>query len=380
MSETEQLQNDSQEEDNDECPICLENLPIETWRGDERSRSLCCGKLICKNCIPILQGKTEEASRYIRDTLARGGDNFDPDRFLECHSLIKNQTCPMCRTKLPKTNDEIFRLVQKNIQEHPDWAWPYYKMGKYYEIGRGCTKDLRRAFEYYTKGAQLGNTMAQHELGNCYLLGHGVRKSETDAMHWFRKASDKGYALSHFSLGQILSDQRKFEEAARLFALGAEQGDDASQCSLAYCYEHGEGVPEASLEKSLYWNKKSADGGNATAMGNYASNLLHMAARECQGRVDVVGKSPVPEALYWARKAILAGNMDARSLVAQLEKLASEICGNCEQVDNAERFSLCSQCKATYYCSKECQTAHWKKGHKWDCVNKDGIKKSRPST
>ena len=36
------------------CPICLDDLPDMTWRGNERSRLLCCGKQMCKACTNLM--------------------------------------------------------------------------------------------------------------------------------------------------------------------------------------------------------------------------------------------------------------------------------------------------------------------------------------
>jgi hypothetical protein len=45
-------------------------------------------------------------------------------------------------------------------------------------------------------------------------------------------------------------------------------------------------------------------------------------------------------------------------------------CEGCE-CDNVEEefhaFSVCAQCKTAVYCSKKCQRAHWKEGHKTTC-------------
>lgn len=303
---------------------------------------------------------------------------MDEARLEESYSLLSSDKCPMCRTDLPKSEKDRFSLVEKNVQEHPDWIWPLYKIGKYYEIGCGCSKDLKKAFTYYKKGAECGDTKSQHELGNCFNHAKGVSKAIPDAIHWYTQAAKQGFALSQYALGEIYYDQKKFKEACRWYSLAAEQGLDMAQCSLAFCYENGDGV-ERSLEKSLYWNKKAAEQGNTTAMANYGGNLLTRAAMKSGGRVDLVGKSAVPEALYWARKSMSLGYDDARSLVSQIEAAVLNTCANCEVKvgANPKIFSRCSQCKAASYCSKECQVTHWKKGHKWDCVDKDGVKKVR---
>lgn len=47
---------------------------------------------------------------------------------------------------------------------------------------------------------------------------------------------------------------------------------------------------------------------------------------------------------------------------------ASVGAGVAEETGSAAPFKRCSQCRAVAYCSRECQAAHWKKGHKKACA------------
>ena len=40
---------------------------------------------------------------------------------------------------------------------------------------------------------------------------------------------------------------------------------------------------------------------------------------------------------------------------------------------------LCTKCKLTPYCSKPCQTAHWKAGHKQHCLTPEKRPTAGPS-
>lgn len=59
---------------------------------------------------------------------------------------------------------------------------------------------------------------------------------------------------------------------------------------------------------------------------------------------------------------------------------------NCSNIEKEKPFLRCSQCKKTYYCSKyanniliynyrECQSYHWKNGHKIECKKQKIIEK-----
>jgi TPR repeat protein len=116
-------------------------------------------------------------------------------------------------------------------------------------------------------------------------------------------------------------------EGVRLVTLSAEQGYPEAQCTLANCYERGEGV-EPSLDKCLYWNKR-----NANAMANYGWNLMSAAASKYQDNVELVGHSAIPETMYWLRKSVAAGYMDDKIRVDQMEKAIGSKCANCRKVD-----------------------------------------------
>ena len=42
-------------------------------------------------------------------------------------------------------------------------------------------------------------------------------------------------------------------------------------------------------------------------------------------------------------------------------------CWYCNSEDLRVELKKCSQCKMSQYCSKECQVADWKRGHKKEC-------------
>ena len=67
------------------------------------------------------------------------------------------------------------------------------QIGRCYEGGYGVTKDLTKAAEWYRKAAEQGLGLAQYHLGRCYEGGHGVTKDLTKAAEWYQKAADKGY-------------------------------------------------------------------------------------------------------------------------------------------------------------------------------------------
>ena len=50
-----------------------------------------------------------------------------------------------------------------------------------------------------------------------------------------------------------------------------------------------------------------------------------------------------------------------------------KVCGKCSAVEGSEsapKLSACSRCGLVFYCSKDCQRAHWTVNHKQRCISK----------
>lgn len=56
----------------------------------------------------------------------------------------------------------------------------------------GANKDLKKAFDWWTKAAEQGHSFAQDSLARCYYHGEGVEKDLKEAGKWWSKAADQG--------------------------------------------------------------------------------------------------------------------------------------------------------------------------------------------
>ena len=106
-----------------------------------------------------------------------------------------------------------------------------------YEEGRGVTKNLQKAFEWYSKAAANNHNGAQFKLGEYYNNGWAVTKDPTKASQWFEKAAKNGSSLAKKRLADIKAgklaalnkqkalraEQIKTEERKRLKAERAER-------------------------------------------------------------------------------------------------------------------------------------------------------------
>ena len=82
-------------------------------------------------------------------------------------------------------------------------------------------------------------------------------------------------------------------------------------------------------------------------------------------------ESLVPRAFYWLKKAVKLGENDATGMMRQMEETFNKACAQCNKSASAAKLTRCAKCKLFHYCGRQCQVAHWRAGHKDDCVKTD---------
>ena len=69
-----------------------------------------------------------------------------------------------------------------------------FKLGICKLKGLGTEKDEKEAFEWFSRGDELGSPGATYMLGECYEKGAGVEKDVFEALVWYRRAALRKYA------------------------------------------------------------------------------------------------------------------------------------------------------------------------------------------
>jgi len=316
-----------------ECPICLEKI----W-GIGIVRYVCCGKLICKKCD------------------SQGG--------------IALNICPLCRGEAPGLDES--RAITKEKADS-GIAWAQAEMGNKYLNGYdGVPKDVEKAFSLLSEAEEKGSTEATHFLGEHYLE---VANYE-EARKWHEAAAAEGEIMSLCRLGLMMHDGQAFDqneetraEAFRLLTVSA---------TLLKGVCHSPAVVLASLFDDshpivLHYLRPAVEEGdtNEELIDIFALGLLESSV-EYYGAHGIrePGLSPIPEALFWHRRRSSEAVHDADDRLVRLERVIRKNCAHCDADLPEGRQSCCVECKAAYYCSRDCQSAHWKAGHKKDCVRK----------
>lgn len=84
-------------------------------------------------------------------------------------------------------------------------------LGITYRDGLGSiTKDLRRSFDYFLRGAKLGFSGSQNNVGWAYYKGNGTEMNLYDAVYWITKAAEQGEPFGYGSLAELRFREKIF--------------------------------------------------------------------------------------------------------------------------------------------------------------------------
>jgi TPR repeat protein len=136
----------------------------------------------------------------------------------------------------------------------------------------------------------------------------------------------------------------------------------------------GFGGVRPSIFAAIFWLRKAAIKGYPEAAVYLSECLIEAKLILFDGLPDIVGFSTIPEARFWAETAV--GLIDPKTARAfespEWFDWVLSSCACCrKQASDDVVLKRCSGCKAVGYCSKSCQSEHWKLGHKIDCKNVD---------
>ncbi|NNM88919.1 MAG: hypothetical protein HKL95_10425 [Phycisphaerae bacterium] len=212
-----------------------------------------------------------------------------------------------------------------------------YKLGNYYQLGRGTAKNPAKAVACFRQAADSGSPDAMNLLAVDYMAGYGIVKNNTHALKWFAKAAAAGSTDAMCWLGQIYEQgkivPRNFALAMDWYRKAMRAGSPTACCSLGVMYAWGEGVSSDYRTAVEYWRKGAAKG-SKTCMGWMAhcyeyglgvakdptkATLWQARAGDTGSENNIgydyyVGKG-LPQnyklAVHWFRKAAYAGDANA---------------------------------------------------------------------
>jgi len=187
-----------------DCPICF--LPLLNDHAKSMMVS-CCSKIVCNGCYYT------NKRHQIRENL--------------------QETCPFCRHPKIRTDEETNKNLMKRIAANDPVAMR--KIGSM----RHDEGDYVRAFEYWSKAAQLGDIDAHYNLQLLYTQGQGVEKDDKMQMYHSEEAAIGGDPRSRIILAHCEWKNKRFDRAVKHLIIGAKLGYDEAIQVLKECYKGG---------------------------------------------------------------------------------------------------------------------------------------------
>ena len=247
-----------------------------------------------------------------------------------------------------------------------------YSVAGRYSHGSGTPQDLAEAARWHKAAAELGHPLAIDAYGQCLQKLDGMAQDFSEAKSWFERSIELQKSTDFCRLGLMHLKGNGVPhneiEGFSLIKIAAEMELDFTQGHLGDCHRHGKGV-DKNLDEALKWYLRSADQEDVTAMTCAAQTMLEIALK--YGTVGMPGASPVHRTTHWLKKAVKLENKEAAGLLQKNKSSYGNLCVACDKDGTGTELCCCARCKITHYCSKECQTRHWRKGHKNDCVEQD---------
>lgn len=187
-------------------------------------------------------------------------------------------------------------------------------------------KDYASALNWFQKGADLGNPIAQFNIGWMYRDGLGVKQDYAQALSWFQRAAAQGNAPAQDYIGKMYHDgmgvKQDYAQAMTWFLKAANQGFILSQVRVAAMYMSGEGAKQ-DFTAAMEWYRKVADAPMVSREPFSVEDIRNYKARaqftigEMYEKGLAVPKDDA-QAISWYRMAAGMGNAEARAKLAEM--------------------------------------------------------------
>ena len=212
-------------------------------------------------------------------------------------------------------------------------------------------KKFFKALNFFTKSAELGNSLAQYYLGRMYAEGQAVKQDFEEAKKWYKTSSLNGCEVAKKALKNIeiniknniptikqdkltfqedknqgdvdlynlgLQDykQKRFFKALNSFTKSAELGNPLSQYYLGVMYSEGKAVKQ-DIEEAKKWFRKSSEQGNQDSLKALKKLSTEIkknpvtSEEQYQFASDYYKEKIYSEAFKWFTKSADQGNNNA---------------------------------------------------------------------
>lgn len=192
--------------------------------------------------------------------------------------------------------------------------------------------------------AAAGDAGAQWTLGAMYDYGRGAARDPVQAMRWYRLSAEQGYADAQNSVGSLLQEARRFDEALPWYLKAAAQRHPQAINSLGYLHDLGLGVPQ-DRNKGFELYRQSAELGWSEAMWN----LANMYGAGQLGQPDLL------MACVWSARAGRFARPSQKDILAHVERVMPIL----EKSLPADQLASCRQQAGAWSPAGPVQAGQW---------------------
>ena len=342
-------------QNSEDCPICLET--IKHVNRMTIKRLFCCGGWICKQC----------GFERIKDEEEGLADKF-------------RGKCPLCRESIPDANDHKKIITLTSNHANKGRAWAQANVGTWYLRGlHGFALDKQKGLQFIKQAADQRWPDALFEMAMEYRV-ETLERDESKYMYYLKEAANLGHPDAQRMLGAY--DRQKDDNIMLLhyITLAASQGNSTACGILGHYFSSAEWCP-CGLTKSLilakHYSKMSLEedeDGHPLPAFNLSLALYRLGLQRYEEIMEIPGHSPIPKALFWARKGLEDETFPLRDnltfILSAMENEVKNHCANCRKKTECSSLKRCIRCLGAWYCGKDCQVQHWKAGHKIDCIKR----------
>jgi hypothetical protein len=256
-------------------------------------------------------------------------------------------------------------------------------------LGPLLTNDDDKGLELLQPVARRGHAIAQ-SLCARYCWSKRQGHDDADAVIWATLAAAQGHVEAYYDLGN------DFMEVATATATSS---DTSSHRTGTGDDDNGPTDSDFMLCRTLYWYKKAALQAYPPAQAATIQHLIQIKKSLFDGVANQVGYSCLPETVFWNRQAQGDGprapfdfeyllqacgccgsrpgskrRHSTQGVARDSTGTASAAVADDDDDDIVDKIHRCLQCQSIGYCSRECQSKHWKMGHKADCLHVKELK------
>lgn len=177
---------------------------------------------------------------------------------------------------------------------------------------RTSPNEIRKTLELRRAAEATGDPQIEFILGTCYDSGRGISRDMTQALQWFRKSADQGYDAAQYKLGCCYNGEggypRDTGKAVMWWGKAAAQGYADAQYCLGLSYFAGEGVGRSPSDAALWWARAAAQNHPDAQYYLGVSYFLGLGVPKAR-----------EQAIFWLGKALANGNVEASAILNDLK-------------------------------------------------------------